>query len=354
MNHKKGIAKVLPESLDDLWHLYNVISKGDLVHAHTTREVKIEDDYARPKSGKRISVFLGINVEKVVWDRSLNRLRVHGIVCDAPEGIGARGSHHTLNVTVDKPITIVKSEWPKHHIDRLERASKVKGAPITVISMDDEEFCVAILRQYGVDVRVEERTKLPGKLEAEKRAGAKHQYFGRALKFLREVWTNIHGPIVILGPGFIKNEFFSYLNTATQDVARSVIDVKGVNSAGVAGIHEALRSGVFTKALKHMRIAEETEAVEEILERLGRGRSDVTYGLDHVEKASTFGAVEKLLVADETLREAPDEKRGVIEKIMKEVEEKSGEILVISTEHEAGIKLLGLGGVAALLRFSLG
>jgi protein pelota len=39
---------------------------------------------------------------------------------------------------------------------------------------------------------------------------------------------------------------------------------------------------------------------------------------------------------------------------MKEVEEKGGHIIVISTEHEAGEKLLALGGVAALLRFPLG
>ncbi len=102
-----------------------------------------------------------------------------------------------------------------------------------------------------------------------------------------------------------------------------------------------------------MRIAEETEAVEKILERLGRGRTDVTYGLDHVKNASAFGAVEKLLVADATLREASDIERISLERIMKEVEEKNGEIIVISTENEAGNKLLGLGGVAALLRFSL-
>jgi len=40
-----------------------------------------------------------------------------------------------------------------------------------------------------------------------------------------------------------------------------------------------------------------------------------------------------------------------LEKLVKEVEEKGGRIIIISTEHEAGTKLLSLGGVAALLRF---
>ena len=354
MNLKKGIAKVLPESLDDLWHLYNVILEKDEVHARTTREVKVEDQYARPKRGKRVPVLLGVKVEKMFWDKILNRLRIHGIVCEAPEKISIKGSHHTLDVTVNKPVTIVKTDWLKHQIDRLKRASRVTAVPLIIMSIDDEEYCVAVLRQYGVDVKAEEKTRLPGKLEAEKRTGAMREFFKMALKFLREAWTSLRSPIVIIGPGFVKNDFAKYVKREALDVADAVIDVKGVNSAGVAGIHEALRSGVFTKALKHVRIAEETKVMEEVLARLGKGRGDITYGFAEVEKASAYGAVEKLLVADATLRETPDEKRKALEKIMKEVEEKGGQIMVISTEHEAGTELLSLGGVAALLRFPLG
>ncbi len=354
MNLKKGTAKVFPESLDDLWHLYNIILEKDEVHARTTREVKVEDQYARPKRGKRVPVLLGVKVEKMFWDKILNRLRIHGIVCEAPEKINIKGSHHTIDVTVNKPITIVKTEWPKHQIDRLKRASKVTAAPLIIMSIDDEEYCVAVLRQYGVDVKAEEKTRLPGKLEAEKRTGAMREFFKMALKFLREAWTSLRSPIVIIGPGFIKKDFFKYVKREALDIADSVIDVKGVNSAGVAGIHEALRSGVFTKALKHVRIAEETKVMEEVLARLGKGRGDITYGFVEIEKASAYGAIEKLLVADATLRETPDEKRKALEKIMKEVEEKGGQIMVISTEHEAGTQLLSLGSVAALLRFPVG
>jgi len=354
MNLKKGIAKVLPESLDDLWHLYNIILERDEVHARTTREVKVEDQYARPKRGKRVSVLLGVKVEKVFWNKILNRLRIHGIVCEAPEELSVKGSHHTIDVTVNKPITIVKTEWLKHQVDRLKRASKITAAPIIVMSIDDEEYCVAVLRQYGVDVKAEKKTRLPGKLEAEKRTGAMREFFKTASKFLREAWMSLRSPVVIIGPGFVKNDFFKYVKREALDVADAVIDVKGVNSAGVAGIHEALRSGVFTKALKHVRIAEETKVMEEVLARLGKGRGDITYGFVEVEKASAYGAVEKLLVADTTIREIPDEKRKALEKTMKEVEEKGGQIMVISTEHEAGTELLSLGGVAALLRFPLG
>jgi protein pelota len=353
VNLKKGIVKVVPESLDDLWHLYNIILVNDEVHARTTRQLKVDDEYARPKKGKRVSVNLGIKVEKMYWDRVLNRLRVNGIVCKAPEKLSIEGSRHTIDVTVNKAVTIVKKRWLKHQMDRLKRASRITAAPLVIVSMDDEEYCVAVLRQYGVEVKAGVRAKLPGKLEVEKREKAKQAFFRGALRSLRETWVLLRCAIVIIGPGFVKNDFANYVKREAKDVGDCIVDVKGVNSAGFSGIQESLRSGVLSKALKNTRVAEEMRAMEKVLARLGRDRGDVTYGLSEVERSTTYGAVEKLLVADVTLRETSDEKRRALESIMKRVEEAGGEVMVLSTEHEAGTKLLSLGGTAALLRYPI-
>ncbi|HSQ52982.1 MAG TPA: mRNA surveillance protein pelota [Acidobacteriota bacterium] len=348
---KKGFAKVMPESLDDLWHLYNIILKRDEVYARTTRQVKLDDQYARSTKAKRVPVNLGVQVEKMYWDRVLNRLRVNGIVIDAPETLSIKGSRHTLDITVNTPVTIVKKRWQKHELDRLKRASKLTAAPLTIISMDDEEYCVAVLRQYGIDVKAGERIKLPGKFEAEKRAKGKQLFFGGALKALREAWAPLQSPIAVLGPGFIKDDFAEYIRSNASDIAESVVGVKGTNSAGLSGIQEALRSGILSNVLQNMRVADEMKAIEELLARLGRGKNDATYGFTEVEKAVNYGAVEKLLVADSSLRETTDENRRIMEKLMKNVEDARGTVMVISTEHEAGTKLLSLGGIAALLRF---
>ncbi len=95
------------------------------------------------------------------------------------------------------------------------------------------------------------------------------------------------------------------------------------------------------------------KVIEELLARLARGKNDTNYGFIEVEKAVNYGAVERLLVADSSLRETTDENRRIMEKLMKNVEDARGTVMVISTEHEAGTKLLSLGGIAALLRFPL-
>jgi protein pelota len=350
---KHGTVAVLPEVLDDFWVLYNVIQKSDRVYARTTREVRYGDRYDRPEKGKRISVYLGISADTVLWDRYLNRLRVHGIICEAPKDVGP-GSHHTLNVTLNKPLTIVKDKWMKYELDQLKRATERGIPPAIVTAIDDEGYCIAIVRGYGLDVKAEENISLPGKANVEERTRTLQEMFKSAAKTLEETRAAVKASVIMLGLGFIKNQFIKYLEEREPELRQAIIDVKSVNSTGKAGINEALRSGVLGKALKHLRVAEEAEAVEEVLKRLGKERMTVTYGLIEVEKADTYGAVDKLLLTDIKLREASDEDRLVLEKLMREVENKRGRIIIISTEHEAGIKLNSLGGIAALLRFPIG
>jgi protein pelota len=350
-NFRQGFIKVVPDSPDDLWHLYNVIYKGDEVYAYSSRAIKNDTETSRPKSAERVSAFMGVTVESVSWDKFLGKLRVHGLIREAPD-IMPTGAHHTLTIALNQPLTIVKKEWPKHLLDRLARASETEK-PMLILSIDDEGFAIAETKQYGVEIKVEERTKLPGKHEAEKRVEAAKAYFRRALNSLNQLWTQNHSPIVIVGAGFVKGDFTKFLAEEAQEISKSVTDVKSVNNGGTAGIYEAMRSGVLLHAANQLRIVQETATIEEVMKRLGKDEGKVTYGLEAVENAANMRAVEKLVIADVTLRDADEQQRLRLEGLMKTIEKRGADITIISAEHEAGLKLLALGGVAALLRFPL-
>jgi len=123
-NLQQGFVKVVPDSADDLWHLYNVIYKDDEVYAFSSRAIKSDVEYSRPKSAERVSAFMGVTVESVSWDKFLGRLRVHGLICHAPDIIPT-GAHHTLSISLNKPLTIVKKSWAKHLLDRINRRDRV-------------------------------------------------------------------------------------------------------------------------------------------------------------------------------------------------------------------------------------
>lgn len=350
-NLRQGFVKVVPDSQDDLWHLYNVVYKGDEVYAYSSRAIKTDTEYSRPKSAERVSAFMGVEVENVTWDKFLGKLRIHGMICHAPDPIPP-GAHHTLSIALNQPVTIVKKEWPKHLLDRLMRATETEK-PMLILAIDDEGYAIAETKQYGVEIKIEERQKLPGKHEAEKRDSATKQYFNHVTNSLRQLWMQQHSPIVIVGVGFIKNGLTEYLADEAQEISKSIMDIKSVNNGGTAGIYEALRSGILLKAASRLRIIEETQAVEDVMKRLGKGEGKIAYGLTEVENAVNLGAAEKLIITDSLLRDSADEQRLHLEKLMREVERRNGVVTVVSTEHESGAKLTALGGIAALLRFPI-
>ena len=49
-----------------------------------------------------------------------------------------------------------------------------------------------------------------------------------------------------------------------------------------------------------------------------------------------------------------EDKLEEYEPLMDQVEKQRGQVIIISTEHESGEEFLGLGGIAAFLRFRAG
>jgi len=346
---KHGTVHVLVQTLDDLWHLYNTIERDDLVKARTTREIKIEGP-GRPSS-RRKSISLTLKVEKVYFDRTIMRLRILGVVIEAPEDLHIQGSHHTLNLEQGSQVVIAKNSWHKHQLDRLERAV-LKQEPVVLVAMDFEEACVAVLRSYGLEVKAQIRSSLPGKREAEKRESALGKYYSELVDLIGSVNKDLKGRIVVVGPGFAKERFAIFAREEAPEVAAKIVSVKSVGNAGEAGAYEAIRCGVLNKVLRDARTMEEMSAVEEVLRRLGTSKGDVSYGSEQVFQDASEGAVEKILICDQTLREANEESRRLIDKTIWNVEDKGGRVLIVSCEHEGGAKLNSLGGLAALLRYA--
>ena len=114
------------------------------------------------------------------------------------------------------------------------------------------------------------------------------------------------------------------------------------------GIQETLRRGVVKRIVRDSRIAFETELVDKLLEGVAKDGA-VIYGVNETESAVEAGAVETLLVIDKLIRG----KNEHVEKILEKTESLSGNVVIISTVHDAGKQLEALGGLAALLRYKI-
>lgn len=338
---KAGRIKLLIENLDDLWHLYNIIEKGDLASTLTYRRTEVAKDKIRTERAEKKRMHLSIRVEKVEFHEFSDRLRVHGII---EQGIQDIGSYHTFNLTVGDFITIVKEEWKEHHLNQIREAVKSARMPlITLLAIEDDEATFAILRQYGVQEIARITVNIPGKQYTVKKGGKK-EFYGEVLEKLRGISKGT--PLIILGPGFAKEEFYAFGKEKEPRLFERAL-IKATGQGGMAGVQELLKRGSISDVLVESRVAYETELVEKLLEEIAR-EGLYAYGVKDVENALNLGAVEKLLVTDQAIR---DKRAENALKLSKDVDTK---VVIVSTVHDAGKKLESLGGLGALLRYKIG
>ncbi|MBS7610023.1 mRNA surveillance protein pelota [Candidatus Bathyarchaeota archaeon] len=349
---KKNHVKLVPEALDDLWHLLHLINPGDLVYGRTTREVKVRESTGEDSEGKRFPMYLGIRAKEASLNRHIGRLRVKGIVVEAPERFKwVEGDHHTITIKVGDSIDIIKPNWMRFEVERLETSMKSRRTRIAVLSIDDEDCCLAILRDYGFDIKAEWKLHLPGKGSPERREASLAEAFKEISSSLPTMLGDETGILLLVGPGFLKQRLAEYIQKNLHDGIRE-LRVAHTSVGGIGGVHEALRSGLVTKYVSEAMVIVETRIVEDALRRLSSGGL-VTYGHDAVKRAADLGAVESLLVSDRLLREASTERWEGFYNLLRQVEEKGGRVIFISSGHEAGEKLWALGGFIALLRFRI-
>ncbi|MFB6137330.1 MAG: mRNA surveillance protein pelota [Halobacteriaceae archaeon] len=337
---------LVPESVDDLWHLHHVIEPGDLVAGHTTRRMQRDDQDLRDTGGEREHLFVTLEVEEVELHRFANRLRLAGVIVDcATEDV--LGAHHTLNVETHDEIEVTK-EWLPDQRQRIEDAVAATENPdVAIATIEEGEAHIHTVAQHGV----EERASVTGTTGKGEYARDREELFAELAAILGRMDVDA---VVLAGPGFTKRDALDYIEEHDPDVAEkiTVVDTSGV---GGRGVHEVLTRGAVEEIQAETRIAEEAELVDELMERIATGH-EVAYGPEAVERAVDFGAVDELLVLDERLRteRGPEGEWEVdVDDLVREVERTGGEVVVFSGEFEPGQQLRNLGGIAALLRYRI-
>jgi len=355
-NLKIGKVSVIPEDMDDLWHLYNVILPGDQIAARTVRRVRRDsDDTSRPDKGERRRMFIRLTVEEVSLHKYSNRLRVKGKILEGPDDFVSIGSYHTINVEPGLKIEISKDHWPNLLLRRLQDAASRKGQRLIVIAIEEDQTSIGVIDDSGIDVRVEIHGTARGKYGKYIQTGETiDQMFAGVALQLQELLAQLpdNTRIVIVGPGSTKEKLAEYLKNKVPSTKGRVL-LEHVSTGTVAGIYEALSRGIVERIASEIRLNREIRLMDEVMKHLGKDTGKTAYGWDDIVRAVQFGAVDALLVLDKLFREAQPDYRRELENIMRQVEKQAGSLEIFSADHEAGKQLEGLGGIAALLRFRL-
>ncbi|MBU0591872.1 mRNA surveillance protein pelota [Candidatus Micrarchaeota archaeon] len=331
-----GEMKIKVDTLDDLWHLEKVLESGNEVEAHSMRTYKLNG-----KEEKK-HVKIKIKAERIEFAKTANRLRILGpIIGGSPEEFIQLGRYHTIEVAEGDQIKVTK-QWKHHEINRLKDAEKESKKPkVRIIVLDDEKALTAMLRTYGVEYGPEFRSG--GSKKDEQHERKKLEYFGN---IMAEVEKHPE-KFIIAGPGFTKDNLKSFIASRKPELIGRII-FESVSYAERNGVDELFKRGVIEKIMGEERFEKEMKLAEELIMEIYKDKGNAVYGIVEVKRAAEAFAISKLLVLDEYLR---NDKQA--EAIVELADKNKADVVIFSSEGDAGAKLKGFGKIAALLRFKL-
>lgn len=340
IDRKNQFFEVIPQILDDFWHLEKVLEKGDIVTGRTFRKIKPKEAGQEPIKQK---ITVDLQVEEIVFDSFDGSMRVAGLIVGGyPDEFIELNAHHSLSLDLGKKVKVKKNELKDYQIERLKKAEASHAkAKVTVVLLDDEHANIALLSDYGLQEKAGITGSRQGK-QFKENPKNEQTYFDEIISKVKEMGLD---KLIIAGPGFTKENFNKYLDEKNLDLQ---IIMEATNSVGKTGFNELMKKDIGSKAIQELEIVKESKLVEKLFAEISK-EGLIAYGFDDVKHAVEIGACEELLLTDKLLTEKRDE----LEELMNLTEKMKGKLHIISSEHDAGKQLHNIGGIACFLRYKI-
>ena len=214
-----------PDSPEDMWHAYNLISPGDGVRASTIR--RVINQSGNVTSTNRMHMTLTIKVETVDFDTNASVLRVKGKNETENEYVRL-GAYHTLDLEVGKVFSIRKDEWDRVALDRIEEAcNPTVNADVAAVVMQEglAHVCLVLSTMTVVKAKIEMSVPRKRKGLCAQHDKGLEKFFERIVQALvMHINFDVVKVCIVASPGFIKDQFYQYMldlaskNTQTHRV----------------------------------------------------------------------------------------------------------------------------------------
>lgn len=357
-----GSVTLLPEELEDMWHVYNLISKGDMIRATTIRRLQSESSTGSTSS-QRVRLSLTITVESVNFDPIVGLLRINGRVSSENPYV-KMASYHTIDLELNRNFTLFKTEWDTIALERVDDSCDItKQADVAAIVCQEGLANFCFLTQHMTIVRQRIETPIPRKRKGSvtnHEKGLERFYEQIYQAIIRHVNFDIIKAVIIASPGFVKDQIYNYIfNQAVKTGNKLIMENKSkfiqihCSNGHKHALTEIMQDPAIQVKLADTKAAREVQALDKFYEMMNNDPDRAFYGFDHIDKANEIGAIGTLLVTDELFRSADIETRKKYVSLVEQVRAQNGNVFVFSSMHASGEQLNQLTGVAAILNFPL-
>jgi protein pelota len=344
---------VIPEDADDLFTLRRIIENGDHVFADTTRVIKRVQEYARPDKGERIKVRVSIRVESIGLDNMVDRLRITGIITNTDNELVPRGTHHSLTVHVGDTITIDKNrKWNDVETNILKRSGN--STNFILVAIDAQEAAVAKISGTHLKIIPNIYSGQSGKRyqHAAKNNPNIEIFFEDIAKTIQSMFSaaDNNAIIIIFGPGETKRRFYNLLVDKQKLEKGKVSIIDGVDVAGEDGIFVFLRSSAIKEAMSSSKLASVSSILDEIMRLVHNSEAKYAMGMQEVSNAASIKAIEYLVFSDSIFKTTDE---NDIVKLLNLIESHGAKSFAVDSSTDIGWRVSSLGGIVALLRYSI-
>ena len=300
---------------------------------------------------------------KIDFDPSEGALHIAGQVSEENPYV-AIGAHHTLDLELHRSFTLHKELWDSVALQTVREAcSPADNADIAAITLHDGLAHICAVGEHTTVVRQRIEMPIPkkrgGNIEAHEK-GLERFYAAITESFLRLFDLEKIKAVLLGSPGFYATKLRDYMFAYAERNqikpllrAKPKFIVEHTSSGHKHALNEALLSPAVKAKLSNTRFAREMEAVEKFFRMIHTDEERAWYGGKEVAKAVEKGAVGTLLVCDSLFRSQSIAERKRYVEMKEEVEKQGGEVMILSSIHESGVRLDALGGIAAILTFPL-
>lgn len=357
----RGNATLVAEESEDLWHLYNLCSKGDTVKATTYRKIQKEGSTGTVQTEVK-KMMMTIEVKSVEYDAAGNCIRFSGKNCEENQWV-KMGAHHTLEVELNNKMTLGKDCWDTMHLDSLDQATDVhKTSEVAVILME------AGTANFHLLTAVLAKDVFRVSLSLPRKRVTTTGYDKTVIRFYEQVYQGIKDHIdlnlvkcvLMAGPGFVKDDFLTWMQQkAVQNQDTQIMQKKSVFiSVHASCVHkqalkELLADEQVQKSIANTKAAAHLKALEEFYMMVQKEPDRVCYGPQQVKEAIEKCAVQTLMVVDSIFRNANVALRKQYIEMVDTAKDQGATFHVFSSQHVSGEQLQQLSGIAGVLRFPL-
>lgn len=404
---KGGFFVMLPNDLEDLWYLYNLIVPGDVMSLKTFRKIKSEgkSQYSVVKVIRK-EIKLEVSVLKVDFSADERGVSLFVKCKNIKENaFVALGQIQTITIELFKPIMVFKERWTRQAFRLVDDSVNESKKFDSLILLCQDGYCGFYILKNSLTILDSKLTKSMPK----KRNNLMEVFKKKCSEFYQAVFHHLTSRydistlklIVLAGPGPMKHKLFELMKNANIVVRDKKPPVKAepvqmgkkgkkkkgkkskgkpkvkeedsgsskkkkviknhqlilVNTSSVlkSALDEVLKDKKVMFQLNNTKAFLETQVLEEFYEIFSKNPSQAVYGKREVNFAISQGAIRKFLICDSLLRSNNFTRRQEFLKMYNQCSRQCGEknIFVLSENHYSGQKLKEITGVAAILKFGV-